>query len=128
MNTVKILSNDKVVAQTILLADNYFARLKGLMFCNNLDNSDGLILKPCNQIHTFFMKFDIDAVFINSLGEVLHIEENMKPSKISKYIKKGKQVLELASGQAHKNNIQVGDHLVIIPSNSNYTTKKSGGI
>jgi uncharacterized membrane protein (UPF0127 family) len=119
MNTVTILRDGKAIAQTILLADNYFTRLKGLMFCNNLKNADGLMLNPCNQIHTFFMKFDIDAVFLDKLGIVLHIEENMQPSKVSKYVKKGKQVLELVSGQACEKNIQVGDHLEIIRSNNN---------
>jgi uncharacterized membrane protein (UPF0127 family) len=113
MKTVKILMDGRVIVQTVFVADSYFSRLKGLMFCKCLENTKGLLLIPCNQIHTFFMKFSIDAVFMDKFGKVLHIEDNMKPGKISPHIKKGWQVLELAAGQAGKNDIETGSQFVI---------------
>lgn len=92
-------------------ADNFFSRFMGLMFKKGMDSDQGLLITPCNQVHTFNMRFDIDVVFLDKKDEVVHIEHSMKRGKVSKIIKNAHSVLELCSGTAKNCGINIGDKL-----------------
>ena len=70
-----------------------FLRLKGLMGEKNI--STGLLLRPCAQIHTYFMKEPIDVVYLDRAGRVLSVETAMEPGRMGFYIHGAKTVLEL---------------------------------
>lgn len=88
------------------MADKFFSRMKGLL---GTTQTNGLLIKPCNQVHCFGMKYSIDVVFLTKNNTVCHLQENMKPGSISPIIKKAKSVLELPAGEAR--NIKIGDVL-----------------
>lgn len=108
-----------VVATQIEKADTCWKRLLGLMFRKGLPVGGGLWLVPCRDIHSIWMRFQFDAVFLDKDGKVLHLIESMKPCRVSPIIKGGHSVLELEAGAIHLSQTQVGDILSlesIVPS------------
>lgn len=84
--------------KNVRLADDLVSRIIGLMFKRSLRGMNGLLIKPCNSIHTFFMFFDLDVLFISSSGEIVKIIRSMKPWRMSWIYFRASQVLELQGG------------------------------
>lgn len=94
-----------------LIADNVFTRVKGLLGKKGLEPGTGLLITPCGSIHSMWMRFRFDAVFISREGEVVHLIEAMPPWRASKMIWQAKSVLELPAGVIAATGTQVGDQL-----------------
>lgn len=93
------------------VADSYFLRLRGLIG-RDVDKLGGLWIKPCSQIHTYFMSFPIDAVYISKDGTVLRVDSNLEQGKMFAHVKSAKTVLELPAGRAAELGIEAGNKLV----------------
>jgi uncharacterized membrane protein (UPF0127 family) len=91
------------------LAHTFLTRLIGLMLDKSLAEGDGLWIMPCNSIHSFWMKFDFDAVFLDKDLRVVHLMSEMKPSRISKMVWNAKSVLELPAGVIARTGTALGD-------------------
>ncbi len=102
-----------IIAEHLELAHNPITRLKGLMFRSGLPKGHGLWIKPCNSIHSCFMKFEFDAVFLDKAFKVVHCEHAMKPWRASPLLWEAHSVVELASGTLKKHAIQTGHSLTI---------------
>lgn len=100
MRYVKAMLDGQEFLQRVEIADNFFTRFMGLMYRKELSAGSGMLIRPCSQIHTFGMKFAIDAIFLNKDNQVVRVLSNIKPHRILPYISKSKQVLELAAGNA----------------------------
>jgi uncharacterized membrane protein (UPF0127 family) len=100
-----------VILRNVRMADSFFNRLKGLMLKKGLDGIGGLYLTPCNQIHTFMMRFCIDAIFLSRDNEVLFIANNTKPCRITPFIRSAAGVIETAPGFAGHAEIHTGDKI-----------------
>lgn len=100
---------DQLIVSHVITANNFFTRLKGLMFCKSLAQDSALLIKPCQQIHTHFMHFPIDVLFLNNQLEVVHVIREMKPWRFSKYIKQASFVIETNAGVSHS--VEVGHRL-----------------
>ena len=100
-----------ILVADVELADTFFTRFLGLMGRASLPDGKGLLLAPCPQIHTCFMRFDIDAVFCDKSGKVLYVKENMKPWRFGRFVWGGYYTLELAGGSL-KGRVRPGDELV----------------
>jgi uncharacterized membrane protein (UPF0127 family) len=100
-----------LLVEHLEMADNYLRRLIGLMGRPELSAGHGLWIIPCNDIHSFFMRFEFDAVFLDKTHRVLYTLERMKPWRISKIVRGGKIVLELPAGTIAQTGTQVGDQL-----------------
>lgn len=113
---MKILnkSNDKFLATEVILADTFISRLKGLMLKKNLEKGMAMLIYPCNMIHTSFMKFPIDVIFLSDEYEVISVIENILPWHISPLVRKSIIVLELPSGAIKNTNTKIGDFIEII--------------
>lgn len=107
-------NNGQVVAESISIADTFLKRLKGLMFTKKLPSDCALYLKPCNGIHTFFMRYSIDVLHLDSECRIVAIEENLKPWKLGKIHSFTTQIIELSSGVICKTNLKIGNRLEII--------------
>jgi uncharacterized membrane protein (UPF0127 family) len=99
------------VAGAVQIAHSLKARLIGLLRTPALGSDAGLWLAPCTSVHTFFMRYPIDVVFLDAERRVLTIA-TLAPWRFSRWIPKAHGVLELAAGQAQKAQIQIGDQLV----------------
>lgn len=117
---LNIKKNGQAILENVRVADTFLSRLSGLMFRKDLKGDGGLYLTPCNQIHTFLMKFEIDAIFVSRQHEVLHIESNIKPCRVSRHVKGAAAVIETAPGFAGCAGIVVGDELDFIEKRKDY--------
>ncbi len=95
-------------------AETFFERGRGLLGCKGLEEGYGMLISPCNSIHTFFMKIPIDVVFLSNTNQILTIIHNMKPQRFSRS-ENASSVLELMAGQANLSGLQNGDTLVWEP-------------
>ena len=62
-----------------VVASRFFQRAKGLIGRSSLPPGEGLLIERCNAIHTFFMKFPIDAIFLDRRGRVVKTVRNIRP-------------------------------------------------
>jgi uncharacterized protein len=110
---MRLLREDgAVVCERCVLADNPWTRLKGLLGRRGLDDGEGLLIRPTGSIHMFFMRFPIDAVFLDRDLRVLKVAADLKPWRMA--AKKGaKQVLEIAAGEAARRGVEPGQRLVL---------------
>lgn len=94
-------------------AHTFFTRLAGLMGKKELKVNEGMLLRPCSSIHTCFMKFAIDVVFLDGEYRVVELINNMSPWRFSSHNKSAKQVLELRAGTVDRFGIKKGTILEV---------------
>lgn len=105
--------NGNVVCRKMLVASNIFERMKGLMFSTELPDCDGFLISPCNSIHTFFMLYELDIVFLDKDFKVVRILRDLSPWRMTWIYFKARHVLEMKGGTLTKN-IKCGDSLEAI--------------
>ena len=108
---VRNITHNTLLADDCGHARTFFARFRGLQLKRDLPKGCGLLITPCNSIHMFFMRFPIDAVFIDENRIVLYIKEGIKPWNISKIIGRSRSVLELPAGTVSATGTKPGDRL-----------------
>ena len=94
------------------MATRPFARMKGLLGRRSLGHDEGILLRPAGSVHTFFMRFAIDAVFLDPDLVVVGIEPQLRPWRTAGR-RGAKSVVELASGESARRGLAVGDRLVL---------------
>jgi uncharacterized membrane protein (UPF0127 family) len=102
------LTNNQELAHEISDAHTFLKRLKGLMFSKELPLGCGLHIKPCRSVHTYFMNYAIDVLFVNDRLEVVGIVESMPPRKVSKVYHSANSVIELVAGAARRTDTEIG--------------------
>ncbi len=111
LRRVENLSKRKLLAQRTQVARTFATRLRGLLFRSPLAPGEGLLICPCNSVHTFLMGYPIDVVFINREKRVVHLIKEMQPQRISRLVRKAHSVLELPAGAVAESGTEVGDLL-----------------
>ena len=99
-----------VVVPDLTLAIDSASRRKGLLGREGLPEESGLIIAPSNAVHTFFMRFPIDIVFLNREGRVLSIRSSVGAWRMAASFR-GFAVLELAAGRAARCGLTTGELL-----------------
>ena len=99
-----------VVAERVGHARSFWRRFRGLMLQTSLDGDAGLFIEPSSSIHTAFMRFPIDAVFLDKQRQVVKVA-TVKPWRAA--LSKGHSVLELPAGRAALAGVETGDCLLI---------------
>ena len=94
-------------------ADTFFKRLRGLIGRNKLPQGCGLMIAPCNSIHMLFMKFDIDAIFIDKNFTIKKIAENVRTWTGIAICIDAWAVIEVSAGEASRLNLSVGQKLEV---------------
>ncbi len=100
----------RVVCERCELADGPVSRARGLLGRTGLSQGDGLLLKPTFSIHTFFMRFPIDVVFLDRDGAVVDVVTRLKPWRAATRVR-ARAALELAAGEAERVCVRVGERL-----------------
>lgn len=93
-------------------ADSFLTRLVGLLSRRSLGDEEGLIIVPCASVHTFWMRFSIDLVFLDRQHRVLGISENVKPNRVRVAPNGTFAVLEIAQGNVMRTGIHLDDILI----------------
>lgn len=101
----------KVVVSNLQFAETLRSRMVGLLGKKSIPPGYGLLISPCNQIHTFFMKFTIDVVFLDCTNHIVKLCPQLKPWRITPLVWRAKAVLEMNGGCAE--GLEVGDRLQI---------------
>lgn len=78
-----IKSHEDTILSKCYYNTSIWFKLQGLMGKKQLKSYDGILLKPCNSIHTFFMRMSIDVLFINKAGIITDIIPSMRPWRIT---------------------------------------------
>jgi uncharacterized membrane protein (UPF0127 family) len=97
------------------VADSAPARLRGLLGRRSLPSGEGLILRPAGSIHTAFMRFPIDVVFLDRELRVLGVKPALRPWRAAGR-RRARAVVELAAGECQRRGIQPGQQLQLLPS------------
>lgn len=105
-------SNNNIIADKTATASTFFQRARGLLFSDPLMEGAGLWIKPCSSVHTFFMTYSIDVIFLDKDMVIVNITADMPPWRISKIVKKAESVLELPAGTVRRSNLSLGEQLV----------------
>ncbi len=102
-----------VVADQTRVADSIRTRFWGLLGRRSLPEGHGLLLRPSTSIHTAFMRFTIDVVFLDKRNRVVKVVPEVKPFRIAGTWRGGHSTLELPAGAAAQAQVERGDQLVI---------------
>lgn len=94
----------------VYIADTFFKRFLGYMFQKQPEH-EAILIKPCNSIHSYFMKFSIDVLFINNNNEIIKKVDGLKPGKVIFKIEGATMVLEAKEGTFKE--IEVGQILEV---------------
>jgi uncharacterized protein len=111
--TVLRRAEGAVICERLKLADTAPARLRGLLGRRSLPPGEGILLRPAGSIHTAFMRFPIDAVFLDRELTVVGIARDLRPWRVAGR-HGAKAVLELAAGEADRAGLAAGDRLEVV--------------
>jgi len=105
--------NSKELSNSVAVADSLLKRMKGLLGKKEMLNGEALWIKPCISVHTFFMKFPIEVVFLNKRNQVIATIRNLQPNRITGFYFKSTSVLEMPAGVLEATDTRVGDEIEI---------------
>jgi uncharacterized membrane protein (UPF0127 family) len=103
--------NGSVLADRVERATGVWKRMRGLLGRRELPQGDALAIEPCTSIHTFFMRFAIDAVFLGRDGNVIRALSNLRPFRATRIYPSAAQVVELPAGTLVRTDTRVLDRL-----------------
>jgi uncharacterized protein len=104
-------SNGRILADHLLVANTFWTRLRGLMFTSSLPSNSAMHITPCRSVHTFFMNYAIDVVYLDADFQIVAIDKTMVPRKFGKLHKGAVSVVELPAGKAADTETKVGQYL-----------------
>ena len=110
---VKVLAGDgNVVCERCLYARSPWLRMRGLLGRRELPAGEGVLLEPASSIHMLFMRFPIDAVFLDRDRRVKRVVEGLRPWRFAAAWG-SRSVLEIAAGEAAGRGVAAGAQLRI---------------
>ena len=104
----------ELLIENFEIAETLWERGRGLLGRKHLETNRALWIKHNNNIHTFFMKFAIDCIFVNRNLEIVKIKKSVPPFRIVGPYWKSHSVIEAASGFADAKNLNIGDQLYVV--------------
>lgn len=113
MNRVAVrnVNRGEVVSTDVRLCRGFWSRLCGLLGTSELEGRRGCWIESCNSIHTFGMKYPIDAYFLNRQNQVIAVLKDLKPNRLSPIYFGAHSVLEFSSSAEKK--CAVGDRFIL---------------
>ena len=109
---MQVKFKERILVSQLTVADTFFGRLRGLLGRKDYSPGEGLLIKPCNWVHTFGMRFPIDVLFLDSKGAVVAVE-SLPPNRMGRPHRSA-AALELPQGTVERYGIKAGDELQII--------------
>jgi uncharacterized membrane protein (UPF0127 family) len=104
----------EVLCERCLVADTFWTRLRGLMAKKELAADEGLLIRPTGSVHTFFMRFAIDIVFLDRDDGVVKVISGLQPWRVAA-ARRARRVLELSEGVCGRSGLAVGERLELVP-------------
>jgi uncharacterized membrane protein (UPF0127 family) len=111
MATLTLRREDgRVVCERCIVADRAYRRMRGLLGRRGLKPGEGMVLRPAWNVHTAFMRFPLDVVFLDSDQVVIRLERDVAPWRTVS-CRGAREVVELASGECERRGLEVGDRV-----------------
>ena len=101
-----------ILCERCLLAETALTRMRGLLGRRELPNGEGILLKPASSVHMAFMRFPIDAIFLDRDMRVTKVASDLRPWRAAGS-RGAKAVLELPAGEAKRRGLTAGDRLIV---------------
>lgn len=108
---IENLTTGRAMATQGQWARTWLTRAKGLLGRDRLGEGEALVIYPCQSVHSFFMRFSIDVLFLNKDLQVIGIKPEMRPFRLSRHMWKARYVVEVLGGAAADTGTKVGDVL-----------------
>jgi uncharacterized protein len=108
-------TRDTCLATSVAVADTHWTRMRGLLglSAGDFGNGCGLWIVPCHGVHTLGMGFAIDAIYLDTGMNVIHVESELRPWRIAPVRANAASVLELPCRTALETGTAVGDRIEI---------------
>jgi len=100
----------RIVCDSVTVADGTFRRMRGLLGRRSLPPGEGIVLRPAWSIHTAFMRFPIDVVFLDAEQVVMRVEHALPPFKTASS-RGAREIVELAAGECERKGLTPGDRI-----------------
>lgn len=104
-------SRHTTIARRAERAQSFWARLRGLMFRKHLDADSGLVIEPNKSVHTFWMRFPIDVIFVDRSDRVVGLAPRLVPHRPYAGARDAWRTIELPAGAIERSATQLGDQL-----------------
>jgi uncharacterized membrane protein (UPF0127 family) len=101
------------IASKAQIAASMGQRIKGLLGRAGLEPDEAMVLKPCTSVHTIFMRFPIDVLFLDKNMQIIRLIQNMPPYRLSPFVWASHLAIELPAGKISQTNTQLGDRVRI---------------
>jgi hypothetical protein len=111
---VRNATRGQQVADRVMLADTWWARLRGMMGRPEPANGEGMLLSPCQSVHMYWMKYPLDVAFLAADGRVVEAYHGLQPSNRSRWHRDAHQALELRAGALAETGTEVGHRLELL--------------
>lgn len=105
-------ANSVSLGNRIRVASTFRDRFVGLLCQDKLAEGEGLLIERCNQVHMFFMRFEIGVLFLDRSLTVVGIHCLLKPWSVSKFVKEAYYCLELPPGVIETAEVRLEDRLI----------------
>ena len=111
MATLRRQTSNEILLSDLKVADSLYPRMKGLLGTAAIGENSGLWIHRCNSVHTFFMNYAIDVVFLDHELVVRAIKDNVGPGRVVWPNWHSTSVVEMRAGRARELNLKPGDQL-----------------
>lgn len=104
MGTEQLLmdaESQRILIRNLRIADSWQSRTRGLLDTAELNRGEGLLLTPCNSIHTFGMSYALDIVYVGYDRRIVRCLHQVPPRRVS-FEWRARAVIELKAGEAHR--------------------------
>lgn len=108
------VTRQTVIAQQAEQARNFLSRLRGLMFRSQLPANGGLVIEPNSSVHTFWMRFPIDVIFVDKSDRVVGLVPDLRPNRPYAGARSATRTIELPVGTIAASQTQMGDQLELL--------------
>lgn len=101
------------VVNELELAEAMGRRSRGLIGHAPLHSGQGMLIRPCRWIHMFGMAFSIDVIYVNRVGRIVAVTEDLRPNRIDRPVFSALYVVELPAGEIRRTGLSVGDSVEV---------------
>ncbi|MGI6605180.1 MAG: DUF192 domain-containing protein [bacterium] len=108
------MTRSTLLAGRIKIADDFTTRLVGLITTPSFQVGQGLLLEPCTAVHTWFMRYPIDVIYLSASNRVLRVVQALPPFCWGPLVSGASKVLEVPAGVCRATGTQVGDVLEFV--------------
>lgn len=105
------ITREVLLATEVLCATSFLARAQGLLGRSELVSGSGLLISPCNWVHTWGMRITIDVAYVSRAGRVMACLHRMRPGRLGPLVRSAAWVLELPAGLLEATGTQQDDLL-----------------